>query len=287
LQGASQHTPSTQFPLEHCEAPVQGAPLSPSAWQVWSLERQNAFATHWPSPLQVLPQLVPLAHRYGLHETAELMQVPESLHTEPVTVPLAHVVAAQGHPAAAGAQAPPPLQVSPVVQLNATDEHSLSGSVPAATVPQVPSEPPPFLAALHAWHLPVQDVLQHTPSTQKLTLMGHTVPPQQFTEAATHELPQQMDGDKQQWTPSHLGSSSWQMACESSPRGPSSSDGWPGAPEAQPYSRWAKISAHNTASLSKRERELGNAVTSLEDTPGACVFCKQLITTPRMFVMVE
>ena len=44
--------------------------------------------------------------------------------------------------------------------------HSLSGSVPAATKPHVPSLPAPFFAAVHAWQTPEQAVLQHTPSTQ-------------------------------------------------------------------------------------------------------------------------
>lgn len=32
--------------------------------------------------------------------------------------------------------------------------------------PQSPSIPPPFFAAEHAWHAPVQALLQQTPSTQ-------------------------------------------------------------------------------------------------------------------------
>ena len=45
-------------------------------------------------------------------------------------------------------------------------EHSLSGSVPPAMLPHVPSAPLPFLAAVHAWHVPVHAVLQQTPSAQ-------------------------------------------------------------------------------------------------------------------------
>ncbi len=41
--------------------------------------------------------------------------------------------------------------------------HSLSGSVPAGMAAQVPSAP----AALHCSQVPVQAVLQQTPSTQK------------------------------------------------------------------------------------------------------------------------
>ena len=44
--------------------------------------------------------------------------------------------------------------------------HSLSGSLPALIGPQVPSEPEPFLATLHAWQSVVHVLLQQTPSTQ-------------------------------------------------------------------------------------------------------------------------
>ncbi len=43
---------------------------------------------------------------------------------------------------------------------------SLSGSVPSAIEPHVPSTPLPFLAALQAWQVPVQGLSQHTLSTQ-------------------------------------------------------------------------------------------------------------------------
>lgn len=44
--------------------------------------------------------------------------------------------------------------------------HSLAGSVPAAKVVQVPSADAPA-AAVHAWHVPLQELEQHTPSAQK------------------------------------------------------------------------------------------------------------------------
>jgi hypothetical protein len=46
-------------------------------------------------------------------------------------------------------------------------EQSLSGSVPPATVPHVPSVPEPFFPAVHAWQTPLQDVLQQTLSAQE------------------------------------------------------------------------------------------------------------------------
>lgn len=59
-------------------------------------------------------------------------------------------------------QAPAPVQ-------SLAPGHSVSGSVPAAMKPHVPSPPPPapFFAAVHASHLAPQSELQHTPSTQK------------------------------------------------------------------------------------------------------------------------
>lgn len=107
------------------------------------------------------------------------MQVPEPLQSEPVTVPPAQVVAAQGVLDDAGRQAPAPLQKPSVAQLLATGVQSLPGSVPAATLPHTPSAPEPFFAALHAWHAPAQAVLQHTPSTQNGVPAPQICPPQQ------------------------------------------------------------------------------------------------------------
>jgi len=71
-------------------------------------------------------------------------------------------------PEAQSAQAPAPLQTPVSAQVDAADRvHWLPGFVPAAALPQMPSAPPPFSAAVHAWQTPLQAVLQHTPSTQK------------------------------------------------------------------------------------------------------------------------
>jgi hypothetical protein len=42
----------------------------------------------------------------------------------------------------------------------------LSGSRPAATLPQVPFAPLPFFAAEQAWQVPLHGASQHNPSTQ-------------------------------------------------------------------------------------------------------------------------
>jgi len=60
--------------------------------------------------------------------------------------------------------------------------HSLSGSVPAPTGPQVPSMPAPFLAREHAWQSPVHAVAQHVPSTQKV--LAHWFPAVHATPVA-------------------------------------------------------------------------------------------------------
>lgn len=63
VQGASQHTPSTQFPVTHCELPVQLLPLARSDWHVWSLVRQYALATQSLSLAHVVAHEVALAQK--------------------------------------------------------------------------------------------------------------------------------------------------------------------------------------------------------------------------------
>lgn len=154
--------------------------------------------------------------------------MPEPLQSEPVTVPFEHVVAAHGVVFEAGRQPPAPLQKPSVTQLLAAGVQSLPGSVPAATLPHTPSEPPPFKAALQAWQGPLQAVLQHSPSTQKAPALQMLLP-QQFTVLPTHCEPQQKLGLKQHWlVPGQCGSVAMQMASATWPSASS-----PGAPDAQ------------------------------------------------------
>ena len=116
------------------------------------------------------------------------------MHAEPLTifgvqvVPLHHAVASQSlsvahvvlhapvphkngtHDETVGA-AHAPVVVQPFVVLNVVPVHvvghSPCGSVRTATLPQVPSAPEPFAAALHAWQMPLHAVAQQTPSAQK------------------------------------------------------------------------------------------------------------------------
>jgi hypothetical protein len=94
--------------------------------------------------------------------------VPLPSHREAlVATPAVQLAAAHVVPLGKSSQALAPLQFPLCPQeLAGCAAHSLSGSRPEPTGPQVPSFPEPFLAPVHATHVPVQVVLQQTPSTQ-------------------------------------------------------------------------------------------------------------------------
>ena len=107
-------------------------------------------------------------HTYGLQAVlVPFTQVPEPLHDCPVCSPALQLVVPQAVPKAHLAQVPEPSQFpfNPQLVLGSAAQ-SLSGSVAAAALPQVPLEPLPFLAVLQAWQLPEQVVSQQKPSTQ-------------------------------------------------------------------------------------------------------------------------
>jgi hypothetical protein len=91
--------------------------------------------------------------------------VPEQLAL-PHTVPLGHCE-----------QAPEPSHPpeSPQLDVGAIG-HCPCGSRPPLTAPQTPSAPCPFAAAEQAWQVPVQPVLQHTPSTQNPLVQSPPAP---------------------------------------------------------------------------------------------------------------
>jgi hypothetical protein len=94
-------------------------------------------------------------------------QVPSPLQPDFVSVPLAQLSAAHAVPLAYSLHAPLPLQKPSRWQVEARSMvHSLSGSVLAAILPHAPSAPEPFLAAEHAWHVPVHGASQQNPSMQ-------------------------------------------------------------------------------------------------------------------------
>src|SRR6185503_1677544 len=96
---------------------------------------------------------------------------PPPLQMKPETVLPRQVVTPQATPSLANGRHWPEPSHSPSALHDpgkpGSGEQSLSGSVSAATGPQVPSTPLPFLAAVQASHPPVQELSQQTPSTQK------------------------------------------------------------------------------------------------------------------------
>ena len=81
-----------------------------------------------------------------------------------LSVPLAQPAAWQVVPAACLRQAPAPSHMPSFPQVDAASaSQSLRGSVPAAADEHVPTLP----TAPQVWQVPVQAVLQQTPSTQK------------------------------------------------------------------------------------------------------------------------
>jgi hypothetical protein len=78
-------------------------------------------------------------------------------------------------------QEPEPLQVKPPA-------HSLSGSVLAVMFPQVPVVPP-VLAFVQALQVPVQVLLQQTPSTQWLPAVEQSWSPVESTGSAAQAAP--------------------------------------------------------------------------------------------------
>ena len=79
-QAVSQHTPSTQLPLEHCEADEQALPLPWSDWQLLSELRQYAAATQVVSEAHVVAHALP-EQVYGEHAvTFEGLQAPNPSH---------------------------------------------------------------------------------------------------------------------------------------------------------------------------------------------------------------
>jgi hypothetical protein len=110
----------------------------------------------------------------------EVVQVPSPLQTCPVTVLPVQVVEPQETPLAYRRQAPAPLHAPSCPQLVAPSSSQVaSGSMPSRTTPHWPSAPETLFAARHVMQVPVQAVLQHTPSTQ-LPLL-HSFSPAQAT----------------------------------------------------------------------------------------------------------
>jgi hypothetical protein len=169
VQALLQQTPSTQKPLVHSPLTVHGVPFVNSA--------------HAPDPLQLA---APPHSLSGSVVAAMNEQVPSGplpffalvhalqalvhavLQQTPSTQKLLRHSDAAVHAAPFGSlHAPEPLHTSAPL-------HSLSGSWPLAMLPQVPSAPENFFAAVHAWHGRLHTLVQQTPSVQKP--LAHSVP---------------------------------------------------------------------------------------------------------------
>jgi hypothetical protein len=107
-------------------------------------------------------------------------------------------------------------------------EHSLSGSVLFGMLTQTPFEP-------QRWHTPLQDVLQHTPSTHGTPEGQITSLPQQVWPEPRHLVPQQETSCAQQAPPipGHWWSGSAQRAWVTWPSRSSSAGVSSGALDAQ------------------------------------------------------
>src|SRR5438045_1091746 len=130
------------------------------------------------SALQVVMQAV-APQRYGLHaDDPDAGQVPVPLHEAAATcVPAEQLAARQvvDPPAYAQELALVPSQTPPQAEPSLVQAGRDPTGAPL-TVVQVPGETPPPLT-LQAWHWPLHELLQQTPSTQD-PLPHSTAPPQ-------------------------------------------------------------------------------------------------------------
>ena len=165
MHAASQHTPSTQNPVEHCDEPPHIAPIGFFATQLGVT--QYPLGAHAASSEHDIMQMLP-AHP-ALHcMVPPARHFPAPLQTErSVAKSPVHEPGAQGKLSGFFApHAPAPSQRPVPSQGICCVAHSLSGSVAAAMLPHTPSLPLPFFAAVHATHEPPQAVSQQTPSMQ-------------------------------------------------------------------------------------------------------------------------
>jgi len=130
----SQQTPSTQFPLMHVDPETQEIPLKKAhipdplhAPEGQSPSRSRPFETSPQTPSEPVPFMKAL-HARQIPVQAVSQQTPST------QFPLMHVDPELHTVPSGEGQLPSPVQAK-------VPEHSSSGSVPAATLPQIPSEP--------------------------------------------------------------------------------------------------------------------------------------------------
>ena len=161
VQVVAQQTPCAQIPMLHSAFPPQAAPigLRPQLLPLQVLgDAQSALV------VQVVRQ-APLPHANGAQpDESTVWQVPVPLHVRAgVNVVPEQVAAMQVVPAAYRRQAPVPLHMPSLLQLEAPrSAHWFRGSWPFGTLVQAPTVP----ASAHDWQ-PPQAELQQTPWAQK------------------------------------------------------------------------------------------------------------------------
>jgi hypothetical protein len=166
LHAVLQHTPSTQWFVWQCASSVHVSPFAPSALHLPSA--QYAPLMQSPSPPQLAGH-VPVAHLYRPQSAPvePYLHAPRPSHSCPWGALPTHWALPHTVPLAYRRQAPAPSHEPSRWQLDAASvAHSLSGSEPAAIRPHSPSWPAPFLADVHASHVPEHALSQHTPSMQ-------------------------------------------------------------------------------------------------------------------------
>ena len=152
-QAFSQQTLSTQKPLRHSAFSAQPPPFTFLQLPVASQVAPAPQVSCWPAATGAQTPMEPaLLHVWQSPLHALLQQTPST------QMPLWHSPFATQADPFGSSQSPN--------ALHSDARHSLSGSLFVATFPQTPFAPPVF-AALHALHVPVQALLQQTPSVQK------------------------------------------------------------------------------------------------------------------------
>jgi hypothetical protein len=171
---AVQHSPVTatsQTPDAHWLLAVHAPPFA-----VWTqVPDAPGFWQTKPVPSQSLLEAHAVLHAVGLAQTKPPWQAAVTPATHAplplqapalVSWPLLHDAPPQGIPEATCSHTPPAAQLPVSPQGGLAAHWPVGAAVPAVTDAQVPSDEP-VSAIVHAWQVPVQAVLQQTPSTQK------------------------------------------------------------------------------------------------------------------------
>jgi hypothetical protein len=171
VHASLQQRPSATMPLKQRRASVAGRPLISFGVHFLVVASQYAVAAHSESAAQSPAHAVPIALQVaGAHEVSVRLHTPLPSQIEVDALPIVHVGAPHATPATANARhAPLPLHMPSDLQefgYPVSIAHRLRGSVSAGTLPQSPSAPLPFAAAVHASHGPPHADEQQTPSAQ-------------------------------------------------------------------------------------------------------------------------